>query len=216
MDAKFWKEVWEQGRAGWHLSQFNNKLLEYFPKLHPEREQRVLVPLCGKTKDLLWLRNLGLKVHGVELHEPAIKEFFLENKLPPPTVTQDEHFIHYSLDNLVISCGDFFKLSENKSYDLLYDRAALVALPPTMRENYSKVLLASLKEKASALLITYEYDPNRMEGPPFNVREEEIQRLYGNRFKINFQERKPPENDGTRVSTLEGIVQAVYTLTPIN
>lgn len=212
MDAKFWKEVWEQGRAGWHLSQFNPKLLEYFPLLDVEKGQKILVPLCGKTKDLLWLKNIGLKVHGIELHEPAIKDFFAENQLPAPKINRDENFIHYEIENLVISCGDFFKLAEEKSYDMLYDRAALVALPPAMRIDYSKVLLKSLKPKAQGLLIAYEYDPARMEGPPFNVREEEIRKLYGHQFTIKLLERKAPENDGTRVSTLEGLIQTIYTM----
>lgn len=41
----------------------------------------VLVTLCGKTLDLLWLCEQGHEVTGVELVEVAAKEFFEENNV---------------------------------------------------------------------------------------------------------------------------------------
>ncbi len=39
---------------------------------------RVLVPLCGKSVDLLWLVGQGCDVTGVELSEIAVRAFFAE------------------------------------------------------------------------------------------------------------------------------------------
>ena len=41
----------------------------------------VLVPLCGKSLDLIHLHSLGHNVIGVEWIEQACLEFFSENKI---------------------------------------------------------------------------------------------------------------------------------------
>ena len=83
MDAAFWIKSWNEGRTGFHQSDFNDKLTGYFPTFRPEKGQKVLVPLCGKSKDLVWLQGQGLCVHGVELHEQAVESFFTENQFDP-------------------------------------------------------------------------------------------------------------------------------------
>src|SRR5262245_59121497 len=107
MDPQFWIDRWIEGNTPFHRETYHEKLLEYFPRFDPRAGQRVLVPLCGKSKDLLWLHGLGLKVHGVELSEKAVEAFFTENKLNSVTKTQDKNFIHYCQENLKISCGNF-------------------------------------------------------------------------------------------------------------
>jgi thiopurine S-methyltransferase len=212
MDPQFWKAAWTEGRTAFHNLDVNEKLKTYFPRLEPKEGQRVLVPLCGKSKDLLWLENQRLQVHGVELHEPAVQAFFTENQLPSPDKTQDPHFTHYSQGNLVISCGDFFKLDEPAAYDLIYDRAALVALPKDMRKDYAQTLKRSLKPAGKCLLIVYEYDQTRMEGPPFSVDSAEIQALYQDRFTIELLEAKRPIHESPRLAAVEKLEEKVYLL----
>jgi thiopurine S-methyltransferase len=61
--------------------------------------------------------------------------------------------------------------------DAVYDRAALVALPASMRDRYI-AHLTSITAKAPQLLICYEYDQSAMEGPPFSITGEEVLRYY--------------------------------------
>ena len=42
----------------------------------------VLVTMCGKSVDLLWLCNRGHSVTGVELSPIAMSQFFKENSIP--------------------------------------------------------------------------------------------------------------------------------------
>lgn len=212
MDAKFWITAWEEGRTNFHRSQFNEKLLQFFPSLNPKKGEKVLVPLCGKTKDLIWLGQNGLSVHGVELYSRPVEEFFPENHLEPVIKNQDQNFTHYSYQNLTISCGDFFKVQGSDVYDLIYDRASLVALPFEMRKDYAKVITRVLKPKGKCLLIVYEYDQTKMEGPPFSVSEEEVHQLYEDRFNIKLVESESPPNEGTRLSAVLNLKQKVYIL----
>ncbi len=216
MDAQFWINAWNEGRTKFHQEEYHQKLTEYFPTLHPKKGQSVLVPLCGKSKDLLWLHDLKLNVRGVELHHDAVESFFSENKLSPMQKLQDQDFTHYSYENIVISCGDFFKINENNAYDFVYDRASLVALPFEMRKNYAEVIKRSLKVGGKYLLIVYEYDQSKLEGPPFSVSSEEIQELYKDQFLIKHLSSDTVTKNGDRPSTVEGLRQVVYLLEKVN
>lgn len=212
MDAEFWTKAWNEGRTNFHQPTYHEKLVKYFPRLNPEAGQSVLVPLCGKSKDLLWLHQLGLHVHGVELHAQAVEDFFSENRLQPVQKNQDSNFKCYAYQNILIRCGDFFKLGKTDAYDLIYDRGALVALPETMRQDYARVVQQALKKGGKYLLIVYEYDPSKMDGPPFSIQDSEIQKLYGDRFKIDLIESQKPDREGARLAAVEDLKQKIYIL----
>ena len=72
-----WLERWQIGRTGWHEPHGNASLKRYWDS----RGKRVLVPLCGKTPDLLWLESMDNAVTGVELSELAVIPFFEENEI---------------------------------------------------------------------------------------------------------------------------------------
>jgi thiopurine S-methyltransferase len=211
MDSEFWIRAWTEGRTNFNQKSYNEKLLQYFPQLNPEKGQKVLVPLCGKAVDLIWLESLGLEVRGVELYDKAVEEFFSENELPFET-EKDQQYKNYKSGNVIISCGDFFALGEENQYDLIYDRAALVALPGPMRKNYARVISRALKAGGKCLLIVYEYDQSKLEGPPFSVSEKEVHELYGKDFTIRLLENQRPGNEGARLSAELSLTQKVYLL----
>lgn len=211
MDAQFWINAWNEGRTGFHLEKYNPKLIEFFSRLNPEEGRKVLVPLCGKTKDMLWLHENKLHVHGVELHQNAVESFFSENKLTPE-IKADGTFTNFSYQNIVVSSGDFFRLNENNVYDYIYDRASLVALPQSMREEYVAVVTRALKPQGQYLLIVYDYDQNEMQGPPFSISEEEIQRLYKNEYSIQLLKSEELTEGNSRLSAVKSMKEKVYLL----
>lgn len=211
IDAQFWIKAWTEGRTAFHKSDFHDRMVEFFPKLDPKPGQKVLVPLCGKTKDLIWLSQLQLQVHGVELHEPAAKAFFEENKLAPE-VSNTADYAEYRSGGIRISCGDFFKLPRTETYDLIYDRASLVALPKSLRKNYAEVITSALKKGGKYLLITYQYDESQMTPPPFSVPQKEVEELYEDNFKIQLVQDSRPNQEGARLAILESLRQQVYLL----
>ncbi len=212
MEPEFWIKSWEESRTGFNQQQYHAKLTQYFPQMQPQAGQSVLVPLCGKTIDMVWLASLGLQVHGVELYSGAVEDFFAENKFESVCKTECADFIDHAHQNIRISCGDFFKLNKTNSYDFIYDRAALVALPDSMRVDYARVICDSLKVGGKYLLIVYEYDQSKMEGPPFSISKTEIERLYADAFDIQLMESEKPKSEGPRLSAVEGMRQNVYLL----
>ena len=59
----------------------------------------------------------------------------------------------------------------------VYDRAALIALPPGTRERYADLLCRHLPDGCRGLLVTLAYDQNEMDGPPFSVPDSEVRAL---------------------------------------
>ena len=66
----------------------------------------------------------------------------------------------------------------------VYDRAALIALPPAMRRDYAHKMSALCVRDTAMLLITVAYDVDLISPPPFAVTAEEIGALYGNDWTI--------------------------------
>ncbi|MBP0600848.1 thiopurine S-methyltransferase [Herbaspirillum sp. LeCh32-8] len=179
MEAQFWLERWREGRTHFHQSRVTPLLQKYWPQLALPAVSTVLVPLCGKSLDMLWLAEQGHKVLGVELSELAVQQFFSENGLQA-RVHESAQGKHYVAGQIEIICGDIFALSDATLAACAgaYDRAALIALPPEMRGRYAEQVYGRLPAGAQSILITLEYAQEQMDGPPFAVMEDEVLRLY--------------------------------------
>ena len=203
-----WHSRWKEGRIGWHEAGGNAALREFWPEV--ATGARVLVPLCGKTPDLLWLEDQGLDVTGVELSEIAVRAFFEEAGLSFEVTEVDGLGWYRSSEALIaIVCGDYFEFSD-QPFDALYDRASLIALPPAIRPDYVRHTKSLLKPGAAQLLITLEYDQAMVEGPPFSVQPEEVKRYWGEIQSIdshNCIEETPPK---FRQAGLSEVIEAVW------
>lgn len=177
MQFDFWNDKWLDGQIGFHQEKVRKGLKKHFPKL--PRGARVLVPLCGKSKDLLWLFKQGYAVTGVEFVEQAIVEFFEDSKLDF-TKQQTADGIAYTAIKGALSlvAGDFFKFKQN-GFDALYDRAALVALPEATRYQYVQHCKSLLTPEARVLLVALHYPQEAMNGPPFSISEDMAEELWG-------------------------------------
>lgn len=184
MNPDFWLERWQLNEIGFHQAQVNPYLQQFWSRLNLPKSSRVFVPLCGKTRDMLWLLAQGLQVVGVELSRIAIEDFFKENALIPETIKQG-NFTVTQQEDLAILQGDFFALTQQDllGVNAVFDRAALVALPPEMRQDYA-MHLQKLLPGAAIFLIAFEYPQNEMAGPPFSVSEEEVRQLYQDQYQI--------------------------------
>jgi thiopurine S-methyltransferase len=98
----------------------------------------------------------------------------------------------YSAAELDVFVGDIFALTPEQlgPVDAIYDRAALVALPPELRERYAQHLMA-LTGSAPQLVICFEYDQNVMPGPPHSVPGAELWRHYGAAYRLALVDARP-------------------------
>lgn len=215
MQPEFWHKKWETNQIGFHQPEVNPYLQRHWPDLAIPAQARVLVPLCGKSLDLLWLAGRGHQVLGVELSEKAVEDFFLEQQLQPQ-VSEQGNFKVYRAGAIELWCGDFFSLAADDvaGCTALYDRAAVIALPPAMRERYAAHLQGILP-RCRGLLVTLDYDQSQMPGPPFSVDDSEVQRLLGSVWRVEMLEEQDVLGDSWKfvqagVTRLEERVYRIF------
>jgi thiopurine S-methyltransferase len=213
----FWTQRWARGEIGWHQEAPEPRMVREFEKMGVQF-RRVFVPLCGKSLDLLWLAQQGLEVIGAEWSAQACKEFFEEHRIPFIIEESLGATRFRSTDpalRVQLLQGDFFSLSSEQvgSIDVVYDRAAMIALAPQLREAYVKHLQKIARTSGGQLsrlfIITIERPDGG--GPPYSVPADEIQSHYSKAFQIQVGPRES--------TTLRGNVagfEVEYRLTPIS
>lgn len=217
MEPDFWHERWENNLIGFHLDEVNPYLRAYWQKLALKPGSRVLVPLCGKSLDLIWLAEQGYQVVGVEISPIAVKDFFAENHLRA-TLIEDARCDIWQSPEITLLCGDLFGLTKDDIGHIhaVYDRASLIALPPAMRQRYTAIMEQLVPASAPHLLITLDYDTRQMDGPPFAVSEAEVRDLYSSRHQVDMLESVDvlAQNERFRERGLEWLRESVFRLDP--
>lgn len=188
LNPTFWHERWESGQLGFHQDEVNPQLNEYWPRLGLNGESTVFVPLCGKSLDMKWIREQGHPVLGIELSPIAIKDFFESISIPEQKRQEEQHGALRRIrgGGYELYCGDFFELeaADLRAVRAVYDRASLIALPPDIRKRYARHMIEKLPAHVQILLITIEYDQDKMNGPPHSVPPAEVDALFGGAFEI--------------------------------
>lgn len=216
VEHSFWQSRWQNDQLGFHLSFVHPILKRNLPAYALSPRARVFLPLCGKTLDIGWLLGQGYCVVGAELSELAVSQLFEELGVAPDigTWAGGQCWRH---GGLTVFQGDIFRLTAEDlgPVDLIYDRAALVALPPEMRPAYAEQILM-LSGTAPQLLITFEYDPAEKDGPPFPVLPEEVERHYGECYAVTESSRKDVLQDSLnfREAGVSRFVEVSWRLCP--
>ncbi len=209
MDPDFWLQRWREGRIGFHNDRVLPLLPKHWPALGLARGSRVFVPLAGKSLDMLWLAAQGHRVLGVELSALAVEQFFAENALVPER-RETRYGVHHTAGTIELVCGDAFALDEDILADCagVYDRAALIALPPALRARYVDELYVRLPHDCRGLLITLEYPQHEKSGPPFSVPEAEVRARFAPHWDLDLLERRDllAHEPGFGASTLDTAV----------
>lgn len=177
-----WLERWTEGRIGWHEPHGNRGLKRFWTA----RGRRVLVPMCGKSVDLLWIEALGNDVVGVELSPLAVRAFFDENGLDYHCDARTQRFDAIGR-KLAVVCGDYFDFAD-RPFDACYDRGALVALPQDLRARYAEHTSELLAPRAYQLVVTLEYDDRIATGPPFPVDSGELLSYWPDLERVSARE----------------------------
>lgn len=191
MHPDYWHARWNDGRIGFNQPDGNPLLKRHWSTLGLPTGSRVFVPLAGKSPDLLWLAARGHRVLAVELSPLAVEQFFAENGIEP-TVRRSRCGVHHRAGEIELICGDVFDLDREALADCtaFYDRAALIALPAPLRQRYADEVYAALPASCRGLLVSLEYPPTELDGPPFAVDEMQVRALYQRDWSVEVLERQ--------------------------
>jgi thiopurine S-methyltransferase len=186
VDEEFWLDRWKSDRIGFHQDEINAALIEHFPSMPWPDGGRIFVPLCGKSEDMVWLREHGQKVVGVEFSSIACRDFFESRGEEFERRDAGRFRLYVGEEEIEIFCGDFFNLGAEKLgvVDGVYDRGAFIALPEEMRGAYAEHMASLVPPGVSVLLLTIEYDAGKLQGPPFSVAPEEVRARFEPAFEV--------------------------------
>ncbi len=214
MQPDFWHQRWSENQIGFHQATPTPLLLKHWPTLDIAPGAQVFVPLAGKSLDMAWLASQGHRVLGVELSQLAVEQFFAEHDLRPD-IHETKYGRHYVANGIELICGAGVELDADALRDCaaVFDRAALIALPPSLRLRYAHELYARLPAGCRGLLVTLEYPQQEREGPPFSVPENEVHALFGTDWTIDLLERRPiPADHPGYVGGVSPLDTATYAL----
>jgi len=183
-DNLLWLRLWKDNQTDFHQRQASPMLVRFWNKPTRPRTGRVLVPLCGKSQDMIWLAAQGHSVIGIELSPVAVKAFFNENHLKVKK-TREGNFTCWQSGLITIWCGDFFSLQKHQlgKIDIVFDRAALTALPHTIRQQYIAQLCQLIGINCQIFLLTVEDIDNNSSQRPDMI-DSEVTALYTKQFDI--------------------------------
>ncbi|MDP5017658.1 MAG: hypothetical protein NWQ43_10200, partial [Dolichospermum sp.] len=131
-----------------------------------------------------------------------------------PKISRVGELTLYQAKDIDIFVGDIFEVFAEfiGLVDAVYDRAALVALPAKMRERYTSHLKI-ITEAAPQLLITYEYNQELMDGPPFSISAEEVKHHYAAAYQLKTLKSK---DVGGGLSGTVASIETVWLLQKLN
>jgi thiopurine S-methyltransferase len=189
IDGDRWQARWEEGRIGFHQDVVNEILTQRWPQIVEDSSSTVLVPLCGKSRDMTWLHQQGHSIVGVELTEIACRAFFEEQDFPyvVERIGSHELFVGTGVaDGIRIFCGDLFELPVDQVSDVgaWYDRAAIVALPPEVQKLYAAWLTRTLKSGTPGFMLTFDYPRGVRNGAPYPVSLTDVESLFQSNFDV--------------------------------
>lgn len=197
VNIDFWKARWSEQRIGFHLPDVNPLLTTFASRWLGLKEldspaalhdRRVLVPLCGKTVDMIWLAERGARVVGVEFVEHAAAAFFQEAAIGVAVERRERAAVYRSNQqglNVEIWVSDFLSLTADEVgvFDAVYDRAALIALEPRVRAAYADRVVQLSHPGTQLLLVTVEHDGGS--GPPFSISESDTRAVWSGKFAVD-------------------------------
>jgi hypothetical protein len=173
--------------------------------------------LCGDSPAIRYFVDEGFSVTAVDfIEEPLLSLMHGSCRdLLPATLLSVESSaairLPLSTERLSLICADIFNLPSSVSqaaYELMYDRAALIALPREARLPYAS-LIASLIAPGGCLLLEIVDMPGRGEaGPPYSVSRDEVSELF-RQFSIVVEEITLPALPPERLRD-KGVTEIIY------
>jgi thiopurine S-methyltransferase len=157
-DLDFWHDAWASGIVSPSVRQPDNTLEMHWPSLEVAPGSRVLVPMSGKSGDLIWLASHGYVPVGVEISPIPCRDFFAELGILPDQTTCGP-FVQWLGSGVTLLQGNFFDLKA--TYDAAVDRGALVAVSPSRRVSYAEHLKARMTPGAPILLVVLRIPSSR-------------------------------------------------------
>jgi Thiopurine S-methyltransferase (TPMT) len=165
----FWDERYAAEKMPWDFHGVPEKTLDYIARTPPGR---ILIPGCGSAYEVAAFHDAGWSVTAIDYS--------------PVAFHRARHLLGEELGHSVI-LGDFFQHTfKESSFDAVYERTFLCALPPDKWPEYSTRMHQLIRpggELVGFFLYGDEPDP-----PPYPLTEQRATQLFGQNFVLTHDE----------------------------
>lgn len=165
---------------GFHSGTISPLLERHWPWLSLRAGSRALVPLAGKSIDMLLLRERRHRVPAVELSAMAVEPCLDECGLQP-TVREASAGRRFVAGQIELIRGTVFDLGASEPSDCVgaYDRAALIAPPADVPQRHATHLPWLVPFHGQMLpMYALDYTQGETEGRPFAPGENEARAIH--------------------------------------
>ena len=147
----FWDKRFAEGVTPWDQGGVPAELASLLPPPGAGGRPRILVPGCGHAREAAWLDARGWAVTAVDFSPAAVA-------VAREMLGEWGGHLH---------CGDFFDLSQEEPFDVVYERAFLCALPRKLWSGYGEKMAELLRP--GGFLAGFYYFDAAPKGPPFGI-----------------------------------------------
>ncbi len=166
---EFWDIRFREGRTPWDAGGVPHELAKYLAGA--SGGGRVLIPGCGVAYEVAAFHEAGYEVIAIDFSPAAVSA--AARALGPLRGT--------------VFLGDFFQYDFGIiRFDIIYERAFLCSLPRRLWPGYS-ARVSELLRPGGLLIGFFFYDTNES-GPPFGLRQGELDDLLNGRFVLAAEE----------------------------
>lgn len=175
-EADFWNSRYLSGQTPWDFGGVPADLKSYLRRrlkypLPPGAERgHVFIPGCGSGYEVRIFADAGFKVTAMDMASAAIdrvKKLVDDN--PSVTLLQGDVFKH----ELPLA-----------SFDVIYERTFLCAIPPELRQTYRDRMAQLLKHGGQFVGYFYYQKTNPADGPPHGLAWGEGDELFSRHFLL--------------------------------
>ncbi len=158
----FWDGRYRDHVIPWDAGKVPDALQAYTQKLAPGA--RILVPGCGSAYEAAYLHKRGFDVLAIDFSLPAVEA------------------AQKTLGDFgnIARLADFFAFDAGKTFDAIYERAFLCALPRAMWSAYADRCAELLNP--NGVIAGFFFFAETLRGPPFGTSQSELDALLGARF----------------------------------
>ncbi|MEX1045454.1 MAG: methyltransferase [Chthoniobacterales bacterium] len=163
-----WNQRYEAGDTPWDKGEAHPVLRDMLT--HGALSGHILVPGCGTGYDVRELAGRGLSVTGLDVAPLALAAARSHERVGGET---------YQL-------VDFFAPPPEmrEAFDGVFEHTCFCAIDPRRRTEYVEAVAAVLPPGGRLLAVFFVNPDNDGEGPPFGCTPEELDGLFGGRFRL--------------------------------
>ncbi|GFS16719.1 thiopurine S-methyltransferase, partial [Elysia marginata] len=149
----------------------------------------------------------GIETVGLDAIRIPLEQFFTEHNMEweesdAPTLGPDAKLFSSKADPIKLYCGDIVNFSVDVAgqFDAVWDRGSISAINREDVDKYVNLMKNLVKPGGRIIMEVVQYDVSIMDDvdrpsrskppPPFPLFEEDLNRLYGPEFSVQFLERE--------------------------